>query len=240
MADFAHLHLHTQYSLLDGGILLPRLFDRAPKLGLEALAITDHGNMFGVVPFYKMAQKAGIHPIIGCEAYMAPGSRRDKTSHKGLSDAAFHLILLVENEKGYKNLVKLVSLAYLEGFYYKPRIDKEILKEYSEGLIALSACLKGEIPHLLQVGDYEGAKKAAQEYAQIMGEANFYLEIQENGIPEQREVNQGIVSLAQELGIPLVATNDCHYLDPSDAHACLLYTSPSPRDKRQSRMPSSA
>jgi len=219
MADFAHLHLHTQYSLLDGGILLPRLFDRAPKLGLEALAITDHGNMFGVVPFYKMAQKAGIHPIIGCEAYMAPGSRRDKTSHKGLSDAAFHLILLVENEKGYKNLVKLVSLAYLEGFYYKPRIDKEILKEYSEGLIALSACLKGEIPHLLQVGDYEGAKKAAQEYAQIMGEANFYLEIQENGIPEQREVNQGIVSLAQELGIPLVATNDCHYLDPSDAHA---------------------
>ncbi len=219
MADFAHLHLHTQYSLLDGGILLPNLFDRAPKLGLQAIAITDHGNMFGVVPFYKMAQRAGIHPIIGCEAYMAPGSRKDKTSHKGLSDAAFHLILLVKDEKGYKNLVRLVSSAYLEGFYYKPRIDKDILREHSEGLIALSACLKGEIPHLLQRGDYEGAKKAAQEYVQIMGGANFYLEIQENGIPEQEEVNQGLLSLAQELGIPLVATNDCHYLDPSDARA---------------------
>ena len=219
MADFAHLHLHTQYSLLDGCILLPKLFDKAPKLGLKALAITDHGNMFGVVPFYKGAQEAGIHPIIGCEAYIAPGSRKDKTKHNSLSDAAFHLVLLVKDERGYKNLVKLLSAAYLEGFYYKPRIDKEILREHSEGLIALSACLKGEIPHFLQMGDYARAKKAAQEYAQIMGEGNFYLEIQENGIPAQKEVNEGLVSLAQELGIPLVSTNDCHYLDPSDAYA---------------------
>ncbi len=219
MKEFAHLHLHTQYSLLDGGILLPRLFEEAPKLGLQALAITDHGNMFGVVPFYKMAKKAGIHPIIGCEAYMAPGSRKERASYKGLSDAAFHLILLVKDETGYKNLVKLASSAYLEGFYYKPRIDKEILREHAEGLIALSACLKGEIPHLLALGDYEGAKRAAQEYLEIMGEGNFYIEIQQNGMAQQEEVNGGLVSLANEMGIPLVATNDCHYLFPSDAHA---------------------
>ncbi len=219
MKDFVHLHLHTQYSLLDGSITLAKLFERAPKLGFQALAITDHGNMFGVVPFYKMAKAAGIHPVIGCETYMAPGSRTDKTTHKGLTDAAYHLILLVKDREGYKNLVKLISSAHLEGFYYKPRIDKEILREHNRGLIALSACLKGEIPHLILQGQVEKAREKAREYLEIMGEGNFYLELQHNGIPEQEEVNRELISMARELGIPLVATNDCHYLDPQDAHA---------------------
>ncbi len=219
MGEFVHLHLHTQYSLLDGSITIPKLFERAQELGFQALAITDHGNMFGVVPFYKRAKAAGIHPILGCETYMAPGSRLDKTSHKGLSDASYHLILLVKDQEGYKNLVKLVSAAHLEGFYYKPRIDKEILREHSKGLIALSACLKGEIPHRILQGDLEGAREAAREYLEIMGEGNFYLEIQHNGIPEQEEVNRELISMAREMGIPLVATNDCHYLHPQDAQA---------------------
>ena len=219
MDDFVHLHLHTQYSLLDGSITISKLFERAPKLGLQALAITDHGNMFGVVPFYKKAKATGIHPIIGCETYMAPGSRLEKTTHRGLPDASYHLILLVKDRQGYKNLVKLISSAHLDGFYYKPRIDREILKEHSQGLIALSACLKGEIPHRILQGDLEGAREAAREYLKIMGEGNFFLEIQHNGIPEQEEVNRELISMAREMGIPLVATNDCHYLDPQDAQA---------------------
>jgi len=219
MGEFVHLHLHTQYSLLDGSITIPKLFERASKLGFQALAITDHGNMFGAVPFYKRAKEVGIHPIIGCEIYIAPGSRLEKTSHKGLTDASYHLILLVKDEVGYRNLVKLVSAAHLEGFYYKPRIDKEILQEYSQGLIALSACLKGEIPHRILQGNVEGAREAAREYLEIMGEDNFYLEIQHNGIPEQEEVNRELIAISREISIPLVATNDCHYLDPQDAHA---------------------
>ena len=219
MGDFVHLHLHTQYSLLDGSITLTKLFERAPQMGFKALAITDHGNMFGAVPFYKMARDAGIHPIIGCETYMAPGSRLEKTSHKGLTDASYHLILLVKDREGYKNLVKLISAAHLEGFYYKPRIDKDLLREHSRGLIALSACLKGEIPHRIRQGDLKGAREAAREYLEIMGEGNFYLEVQHNGIPEQEEVNRELISVAREMGIPLVATNDCHYLDPQDAQA---------------------
>ena len=218
-SDFVHLHLHTQYSLLDGGIHLPRLFSKAKDLGFNALAITDHGNMFGAVDFYKRAKAAGIHPIIGCEAYVAPKSRFEKSSHRGLSDAAYHLVLLVKDETGYKNLVKLSSAAYLEGFYYKPRIDRELLREHSEGLIGLSACLKGEIPWLIRHNNYDKAKRRAQEYAEIFGEGNFYIEIQRNGLEEQEEANAQLISLANEVGLPLVVTNDCHYLDPEDAEA---------------------
>ncbi len=216
---FVHLHLHTQYSLLDGGIHLSRLFPRAKELGFQSLAITDHGNMFGAVDFYKRAKAAGIHPIIGCETYVAPKSRLEKSSHRGLSDAAYHLVLLVRDETGYKNLVKLTSAAYLEGFYYKPRIDRELLAQHSEGLIGLSACLKGEIAWLVRHNNYDKAKRRAQEYARIFGEGNFYIELQKNGLEEQEEVNTHLVSIANEVGLPLVATNDCHYLDPEDAEA---------------------
>ncbi len=218
-SEFVHLHLHTQYSLLDGGIHLPRLFPKAKELGFEALAITDHGNMFGAVDFYKRAKASGIHPIIGCEAYVAPKSRLEKSSHRGLADAAYHLVLLGKDEAGYKTLVKLTSAAYLEGFYYKPRIDRELLKEHNEGLIGLSACLKGEISWLVRHNNYDKAKRRAQEYAQIFGEGNFYIELQKNGLEEQEEVNSQLVSIANEVGLPLVATNDCHYLDPEDAEA---------------------
>jgi len=240
MRNFVHLHLHTQYSLLDGGILISKLFDKAKALGFEALAITDHGNMFGAVNFYRKAKEKGIHPIIGCEVYVAPNSRFERISYKGLTDASYHLILLVKDKDGYKNLTKLITAAYFEGFYYKPRIDKEILREHSKGLIALSACLKGEIPVLLLRGDYQGAKNVALEYLSIMGEGNFYLEIQRNQIPDQDKVNEGLISLSKELGIPLVATNDCHYLSPEDAQAhdvlLCIQTGKHVKDKDRMRM----
>ncbi|SPF31247.1 DNA polymerase III subunit alpha [Syntrophobacter sp. SbD1] len=226
---FVHLHVHTQYSLLDGAIRLKDLFETAKAYGMPAVAITDHGNMFGALEFYELSKKYGTKPIIGCEAYVAPRSRHDRGGKaegdaNGDEDRSFHLTLLARNRTGYQNLIKLVSLGYTEGFYYKPRMDREILARHSEGLICLSGCLKGEISQLLIRNQIESAKKTAQDYAQIFEPGNFYLEIQANGIPVQAVANEGLVRLARELSLPLVATNDCHYLRKSDsrAHEILL------------------
>lgn len=222
--SFVHLHVHTQYSLLDGAIRLKDLFETARAYGMPAAVITDHGNMFGALEFYELAKKYGIRAIVGCEAYIAPKSRHDRGSKaegeaNGDEDRSFHLTLLARNRTGYQNLLKLVSMGYTEGFYYKPRMDKEILRRHSEGIIALSGCLKGEISSLLIRNQHEGAKKTAKEYAQIFEPGNFYLEIQANGIPEQAVANEGLLRLARDLSLPLVATNDCHYLRKSDARA---------------------
>jgi DNA polymerase-3 subunit alpha len=221
--DFVHLHLHTQYSLLDGTIRLADLFKKARDFKMPAVAITDHGNMYGAVDFYQQAYKAGIKPIIGCELYMAPKSRFDKTS-EGPGETARHLIVLVKNLQGYRNLVKLTSTGFLEGFYYRPRIDKELLAKHSEGLIATSACLHGELADWILKGDLDKAKASASQYRDIFGEGNFYLELMENGIPEQSLVNDKLIEIAKKLSIPLVATNDCHYLERTDseAHEVLL------------------
>ncbi|MEA1939184.1 MAG: DNA polymerase III subunit alpha, partial [Candidatus Caldatribacteriota bacterium] len=216
-SNFVHLHVHTEYSLLDGACRIPELVAQAKKYKMPALAITDHGVMYGAIQFYKEAIKHGIKPIIGCEMYLAPQSRFEKTSKR--KETPFHLILLVKNNEGYKNLTKLVTLSYLEGFYYKPRIDKDILKEYSKGLIGLSACLKGEIPQSILQNDFTKAKETAIEYLKIFGEDNFYLELQKNGIPEQDTVNDNLIKLGQELSIPLVASNDIHYVKKEDARA---------------------
>jgi len=222
-ADFVHLHVHTQYSLLDGAIRFKELFERAKEYKLPALAITDHGNMFGAIEFYQTAYDYGIKPIIGCEVYVAPGSRFDRNTC-GISEASFHLVLLAKNQTGYKNLLALVSKAYLEGFYYRPRVDKELLKEYNQGLIALSSCLHGEIPYLIIQGKEEQALKVADEYREIFDNNRFYLELQENGIKEQTIANQGIIKISKKLNIPIVATNDCHYLNQTDvlAHEVLV------------------
>ncbi|MEI6610453.1 MAG: PHP domain-containing protein [Deltaproteobacteria bacterium] len=222
-AEFVHLHVHTQYSLLDGMIRLDELFKKAKEYKMPAIAITDHGNMFGAIDFYQQAYKNGIKPIIGCELYVAPRSRRDKTS-SSIGEATRHLIVLVKNMQGYKNLMKLTSTAYLDGFYYRPRVDKEILKECHEGLIASSACLHGEIADLIVRGNIEEAKIIARTYQEIFGENNFYLEIMENGLPDQKIANAGLIEISKELSIPLVATNDCHYLaaEHAEAHNILL------------------
>lgn len=218
-SDFVHLHLHTQFSLLDGAIRFDPLFKKLKKYHMPAVAITDHGNMFGAVDFYQKAKEYGIKPIIGCEVYIAPKSRFEKSLVKGIPDASYHLILLVTNSKGYKNLVKLVSKAYFEGFYYKPRIDKELLMQHSEGLLVLSSCLKGEISRLIFLGKMEEAIDAAAFYKEVMGKGNYYLEIQDQGIEIQKEVTKGLVEIGKTLSIPLVATNDCHYLEAKDAKA---------------------
>ena len=222
MNRFVHLHVHTQYSLLDGAIRLGPLFRRVADFGMDTVAITDHGTMFGALEFYEKAIKAGVKPIIGCECYIAPRRMTDKTplDHKGLS----HLMLLAENAEGYRNLCKLVSLAHLEGFYYKPRIDKALLAEHHRGLIGMSACLHGEIPLLIQDNRLERAEETARFYAELFGEDHFFLEIQNNGIDIQETVNQVLVDMGRRLSIPVVATNDCHYLDKNDvrAHDVLL------------------
>ncbi len=222
-AEFVHLHVHTQYSLLDGMIRLEELFKKAKEYKMPAMAITDHGNMFGAIDFYQQAYKNGIKPIIGCELYVSPRSRFDKTS-SSIGESNRHLIVLVKNMQGYKNLMKLTSTAYLDGFYYRPRVDKEILKEYHEGLIASSACLHGEIADLIVKGNMEEAKKVARTYQEIFGDDNFYLEIMENGLPNQKIANAGLIEISKELSIPLVATNDCHYLaaEHAEAHNILL------------------
>ncbi len=222
-SDFVHLHVHTQYSLLDGMIRLHELFKKAKEFAMPAIAITDHGNMFGAIDFYKQAYANGIKPIIGCELYVAPRSRFDKTT-SSIGEATRHLVVLVKNMHGYKNLMKLTSAAHIEGFYYRPRVDKELLKQCSEGLIVSSACLHGEIAAHIVRGNMDEARKAAREYQEIFGEDNFYLEIMENGIPEQKIANQGLIELSKELSIPLIATNDCHYLnaDHAEAHNILL------------------
>lgn len=212
--QFTHLHLHTEYSLLDGACRINRLMERVKELGQTSVAITDHGVMYGVVDFYKAAKKAGVHPIIGCEAYVATRTRFDKVNRM---DGSYHLVLLCENETGYRNLIKLVSAGFTEGFYSKPRIDKELLEKHHEGLIALSACLAGEIPRALASGDFEKAKEAALYYQNLFGPDRFYLEIQDHGLEEQKLVLPMIVRLSRETGIPLVATNDAHYLTKEDA-----------------------
>ncbi|MCP4652238.1 MAG: DNA polymerase III subunit alpha [Candidatus Omnitrophica bacterium] len=217
-SDFVHLHVHTQYSLLDGACLLPRLVDKAAKLKMPALAITDHGNIFGAIKFYSLCVKKGIKPIIGCECYMASASRFNK-EFRSNEDTNYHIVLLAKDEEGYHNLIKLVSLGHTEGFYYKPRIDKEILTKYSKGLIGLSACLKGEVSSLILSGSIDRAQKAADQYLNIFGKGNFYLEIMENALDEQKIVNKQLLKISKDLDIPLVATNDIHYLDQEDAFA---------------------
>ncbi len=213
---FTHLHVHTQFSLLDGACRLGSLVARAKELGMTSLAITDHGNMYGAVDFYRECKKQGIKPVIGCEVYVAPRTRFDKD--KVLDKEYNHLILLVKNETGYKNLIKMVSLAFTEGFYFKPRVDRDLLEKYSDGLVCLSACLAGEIPQKLLSRDYEGAKREALWYNDVFGEGNYYLELQDHSIDEQKIVIDGIRRLNSETGIPVVATNDVHYINKEDAH----------------------
>ncbi|MCD6389940.1 MAG: DNA polymerase III subunit alpha [Desulfobulbaceae bacterium] len=222
-ADFVHLHVHTQYSLLDGAIRLDDLFEKCKEYGMDSVAITDHGAMFGALEFYLKAKKVGLKPIIGCEFYIAPGSRTSKKA-KSAGRAAFHLVVLAMNLTGYKNLMKLATIAQLEGFHYKARIDKEVLEQYNEGLIALTACLHGEIPYLIaKAKDMDAAREKALGLKKIFGD-RLYFEIQENGIPEQEIANKGLIKLSKELDVPLVATNDCHYLnqEESQAHELLL------------------
>jgi len=220
--NFVHLHTHSEYSLLDGASRIKDLVSKAKEFEMPALALTDHGGMYGAIEFYETAKNQGIKPIIGCEIYVATRSRFDKSSKK--EDSANHLLLLAQNNQGYRNLMKLVSLAYFEGFYYKPRVDKELLKKYHDGLIALTACLTGEIPKLLKNGKKEEAKKAAEELSGIFGADNFFLELQEQGLEDQGAVNQGMIELSKELSLPLVATNDIHYTTQEDhtAHDALL------------------
>ena len=212
--QFVHLHVHTEYSLLDGACRIDRMFDRLKELGQTAIAITDHGVMYGCVDFYKAAKKAGVKPIIGCEVYVATRSRFDKVNR---IDGSNHLVLLCKNETGYKNLIKLVSAGFIEGFYSKPRVDKELLEQHHEGLVCLSACLAGEIPQALLAGDYEKAKAVALYFNDLFGQGNFYIEIQDHGIDAQQQILPLLIRLARETGIPLVATNDAHYLRKEDS-----------------------
>ena len=220
---FTHLHVHTEYSLLDGSSKIKELTAQARDLGMDSLAITDHGVMYGVIDFYRAAREAGIKPIIGCEVYVSPGSRFDRETVSG-EDRYYHLVLLAENNQGYQNLMKIVSKGFVDGFYYKPRVDYEVLETYHEGVIALSACLAGEVQRNLERGLYEEAKKAALRYQDIFGGGNFFLELQDHGIPAQKTVNQGLLRMSRELGIDLVATNDVHYTFAEDAtpHDILL------------------
>lgn len=233
---FTHLHLHTEYSLLDGAIRLRDLPDRLLELGMTACAITDHGVLYGVIDFYNALKKKGIKPIIGCEVYVAPRNHTDKEA--GLDKEPAHLVLLAENDTGYRNLMKLVSIGFLEGFYYRPRVDHALLRAHHEGLIALSACLGGEVPQAVLARDTDRARALALEYDDIFGRGNFFLELQENGIPEQNLVNATLTAISRETGIPLVATNDCHYLKAEDAlsHEVLLCMQTQKRMSEDDRM----
>ena len=221
--SFVHLHTHTEYSLLDGSNKIKEYVARVKELGMHAAAITDHGVMYGVIDFYKACKEADINPIIGCEVYVAPGSRFDRERGAG-EERYYHLILLAENNEGYANLVKIVSKGFTEGYYYKPRVDLEVLETYHEGIIACSACLAGEVARELLKDDYEGAKEVALRYQRIFGEGNFFLEMQDHGIPAQQKVIAGLLQLSKETGIELIVTNDCHYTYKEDAepHDILL------------------
>ena len=222
-SKFVHLHVHSQYSMLDGACHIKRLIKAAAKQKMPAIAITDHGNMFGVIEFYDAAMKGGVKPIVGCEVYVAPGSRFEK-GMSGIKENYYHLVLLCKDGVGYKNLVKIVSAGYLEGFYYRPRIDKEFLRAHSEGLICLSACLRGEVARAFLFDDEKKALAAALEYQEIFGKENFYIEIQDHGLEEQARANKRLIALSKEANIPLVATNDVHYItqDMAEAHDALL------------------
>ncbi|MFQ5905730.1 MAG: DNA polymerase III subunit alpha [bacterium] len=218
-SDFCHLHVHTDYSLLDGACKIDSIVAKAREWRLPALAITDHGNLFGAIEFYRKAEKAGIKPIIGSEVYVAVGKRTDRVPARGVQHSSFHLILLAKDEAGYKNLMKLCSLAYLEGFYYRPRVDKELLSQFSDGLIATSACLRGEVCHNILNGNLKEARKSASDYMDIFGQDNFFLELMDVGMPENKRANEELLRIAEELSIPVVATNDCHYIEKKDAKA---------------------
>ena len=221
--SFTHLHVHTEYSLLDGSNKIKEYVARVKELGMNSAAITDHGVMFGCIDFYKEARAQGIKPILGCEVYVAPGSRFDRETSRG-EDRYYHLVLLAENNTGYSNLMKIVSAGFIDGFYYKPRVDMEILEKYHEGIIALSACLAGEVARAMVRNQYEMGKEAALRYEKIFGKGNFFLELQDHGISEQRMVNQQLMRLSAETGIELVATNDIHYTyaEDADSHDILL------------------
>lgn len=218
MPDFVHLHNHSDFSLLDGAAPIDGMVAKAEALGMKHLALTDHGNMFGALKFYHACRARGINPIVGCEVYVAPGSRLVKSGTEA-GNKFHHLVLLARDARGYRNLMKLCSAGYTEGFYYKPRIDDEILREHREGLIGSSACLAGEIPGLLLQNQTGEAARRAGFYAELLGRGNFYLELQDHGIPEQRRVNRGILELSRTLDLPVIATNDMHYIDREDANA---------------------
>ncbi len=221
--SFTHLHVHTEYSLLDGASKIKELIARVKEMGMDSIAITDHGVMYGAIDFYRAARAEGIHPVLGCEVYVAPGSRLEKEAGTG-NEKYYHLVLLAENNTGYANLMKIVSMGFVDGYYYKPRVDREILQQYHEGIIALSACLAGEVARNLTRGMYEEAKAAAKRHMSIFGEGNYILELQDHGIDQQQTVNAGLLRLSKELNIPLVATNDIHYIRKEDAepHDILL------------------
>ena len=220
--NFVHLHCHSEYSLLDGAARIDKMISRAAELGMPALAVTDHGTMFGIIDFYRAAKAAGVKPVLGCEIYVSHRSRFQKEAKR--DDSQYHLVLLAENNTGYRNLMRLVSAGYLEGFYYKPRVDRELLEECSEGLIALSACLAGEIPTMIINGQIDKAREAACYYRDLFGPDNFFLELHDHGITEQKAVNKVLAEISKQEGIPLVASNDVHYLSREDAfvHDVLL------------------
>src|ERR1700726_1425092 len=223
MADsFVHLHPHTEYSLLDGAVRMKELMKKAVEFGMPAVAVTDHGNLFGAIEFYQEATNAGIKPIIGCEAYVAPGSHRDRPGSR--RDAAYHFTLLAENETGYRNLVKLIPTAHLDGFHYAPRIDKELLAQHSAGLIGLSGCLASEVNSAIQANNVQKATQAASEYRDILGKENFFIELHDHGLEEQKWCNAVLPKIAKDLDVGLVAANDVHFLrrDDHDAHDVML------------------
>src|SRR5947207_5766276 len=221
--EFVHLHLHSEYSLLDGACRLDKLTEKAHELKFPAMALTDHGVLYGAIDFYQAAREKGIKPIIGCEVYVAPGSRFEKKTGTG-RDVYHHLVLLAKDETGYRNLIQLATAAHLEGYYYKPRIDKELLAKHKEGLIALSGCLASEIPEFIHKEQLPKAREAIDWFKQTFGADNFYLELQNHGIPEQAKVNRELIPWAKEFGLKLVATNDVHYIEQSHSHAhdCLV------------------
>jgi DNA polymerase III subunit alpha len=223
VSDFVHLHVHSEYSVLDGACRLKDIVAGAKKAGMPAVALTDHGNLHGAIEFFLAAQEAGINPIIGMEAYVAPASRFDKKS-AGIQDASYHLTLLAQNLEGYKNLIQLSSIGHLEGFYYRPRIDKEVLRKYSEGIVALSGCLKGEVPSALVAGNDDQARRLIKDHLDVFGRENYYLELHSHGIPEQKIVEKKLVELSKEFDVKLVATNDFHYVHKKEAasHDALL------------------
>src|SRR6266540_593356 len=223
-SNFVHLHVHSEYSLLDGAAQLEKLVAKAKELRFPAIALTDHGNLFGAIDFYLAAQKAGVKPILGCELYVAPGSRRERGSQEGGYEGDNHLTVLVRNRTGYKNLVKLVSKAYLEGFYYKPRVDRELLAQHAEGLLVLSGCLNSEVSRLLSAGDVVRARETAGWYREVFGKDHYFMEVQAHGLDEQARVTEGTVKIARQLGAPLCGTNDSHYIDAghAKAHEALL------------------
>src|SRR5947209_845295 len=216
MSEFVHLHLHTDYSLLDGACDIEKLVSRVSQIGQKAVAMTDHGNIYGAVHFVEAAHKKGINPIVGCELYIC---KKDDHRAPPEGDAYNHLLVLAENEEGYKNLIKITSEASLHGFYYKPRVSKKFLAEHSKGLIALSGCLAGEVCEQLMAGKYESARNAAGFYREVFGPENFFIEIQDQGLEEEKRIHADLFRLEKELGIPMVATNDSHYLCEDDAHA---------------------